>query len=211
MAASSYIPVGRTSLVKRGDVDVQVQTEYATRPSPRVTTTLSFQGRVLHKVERALDRAVGTFEEQRAIEQEMRQQHDEILGIIQKDSYVAAMKLAPRTPESERRMTAYDRLLAIPDVERVFRVDNDGALMESQPAEDFQKTFALIFKNLADLMNLFARMPGPGGLREQGVYEIERSRLYFASIGTECFFIVVDPSDLSIDYERLIKGAVTAD
>jgi len=29
MAASSYIPVGRTSLVKRGDVDVQVQTEYA--------------------------------------------------------------------------------------------------------------------------------------------------------------------------------------
>lgn len=211
MATSSYIPVGRTSLVKRGNVDVQVQTEYATRPSPRVTTTLSFQGRVLHKVERNLERAVDTFEEQRAIEQEMRQQHDEILGIIQKESYVSAMKLAPRSPEAERRMTAYDRLMAIPDVDRVFRVDNEGVLLESQPAEEFQQAFGLIFKNLAELMNLFARLPGSAGLREQGVYEIERCRLYFASIGTECFFIVVEPSDLSIDYERLVKAAVTAD
>lgn len=211
MAASNYIPVGRTSLVKRGAVDVQVQTEYATRPSPRVTTTLSFQGQVLHKVERALEKPVDTFEEQRSIEQEMRQQHDEILGIIQSESYVSAMKLEPRTPEAERRMTAYERLTAVPDVQRVFRVDNDGILMESQASEEFQRAFSVIFKNLAELMDLFARLPGSNGLREQGVYEIDRSHLYFASIGTECFFIVVDPSDLSIDYERLVKAAVAPD
>ncbi|MBD3403880.1 hypothetical protein GF420_13385 [candidate division GN15 bacterium] len=208
MATSSYIPVGRTSLVKRGEIDVQVQTEYAARPSPRMTTTLSHQGQVLHKVERPLPKLVETFEEQRSIETEMRKQHDEILGIIQQETEVAATQLQPRSPEAERRMTAYERLTAIPDVTHVYRVDNEGNLME-EDAIRFKKSFAIIFKGIAELMNLFARLPGSDGTREQGVCEVERSRLYFASIGTECFFIVIDPSDLSIDYERLIKSAVT--
>ncbi len=80
---SDFIPVGRTSLAKRGNTTLQVQTEYAARPNPRIATTITENGRVVHKVERPLEKAVASAEEQRTTEAQMRQQHATIVSTIE--------------------------------------------------------------------------------------------------------------------------------
>ena len=60
MSTSEFIPVGRTSLVRKRGLNLQVQTEYASRPSPRITTTILSDGQVLHKVERTLKTCVSS-------------------------------------------------------------------------------------------------------------------------------------------------------
>ena len=72
MTPNQYIPAGRTSLVRRGGAPIQVQTEYAFRPYPRVTTTILDNGKVLHKVERKLEKGIDSLEEQSHMEEVIR-------------------------------------------------------------------------------------------------------------------------------------------
>ena len=64
MTVNQFIPAGRTSLVNKDGSSIQIQTEYAFRPYPRVTTTILDNGRVLHKVERKLNKGIDSIEEQ---------------------------------------------------------------------------------------------------------------------------------------------------
>lgn len=65
---------------------LQVQTEYAHRPFPRITTTILKQGQVLHKVEKKLEHAIASVEEQNLAEDIMKRQHAEVLSLIQDPS-----------------------------------------------------------------------------------------------------------------------------
>jgi hypothetical protein len=85
MAMADLIPTGRTSLVKRGKLALQVQTEYAHRPVPRITTTVQKSGQVIQKIERGLDRPIGSIEEKNLLEDRIRKQHAEIVAIIRKN------------------------------------------------------------------------------------------------------------------------------
>ncbi len=77
-----FIPAGRTSLVKRGDQQLQVQTEYAYRPYPRITTTILNGGQVLHKLEKRLERPIESVEEQNIAEDVIKRQHLEVIALI---------------------------------------------------------------------------------------------------------------------------------
>lgn len=82
MNLSNFIPTGRTSLVKKGSVSLQVQTEYAYRPYPRLTTTILNNGQVLHKIEKKLDKPIESFDEQSVMEVRMKSQHNDVVNII---------------------------------------------------------------------------------------------------------------------------------
>lgn len=244
MAATRYIPAGRTSLVKRGQVALQLQTEYASRPLPRITTTISRNGRVLHKIEREMIKAIETIEEQQHTETVIRRQHEEISDIIRSPQFNIQLEPQEKTrPKSKTKSKqpgsdepqelahaeypdaemsarpervdqtayAYERLLNAPGVEYVFRLDNDGNFVGHKDGKAFKKKFGALTKNLPELMNLFSMLPGTGGQREAGVCEIEMDRLYFASVGTECYFIMVERVDGDTDFETMIKRAIYGD
>jgi len=82
MSADEFIPTGRTASVSAGLDAVQVQTEYAPNPSPRITTTVFKKGRVLHKVEIKLKRSLATTEECKRAEAVLARQHGEVISII---------------------------------------------------------------------------------------------------------------------------------
>ena len=304
MATNNYIPTGRTSLVKRGELKLQLQTEYASRPAPRITTTISRDGRVLHKIERELAKTIESFEEQQHIERVIRRQHDDISEIIRNPEFdiklgkdpdpeqnrrnveaqqaVKAMHesdgqdvlleadglqligIAPEpapsapapyptfagrknaipedeiaTPEDlERAMEAeqqeevaaleasespedgeeidpaiyaYERLLVARGVTNVYRVDNQGNFVGHKEDKHFRKKFGAIFKNLHEMMSLFSQLPGHLAERERGVCEIQTDRLYFASVGTECYFVVVERTDGDTNFEKVIRRAIFGD
>ncbi len=204
-----YIPAGRTSTVKRGNTVLQVQTEYAHRPNPRITTTILDNGRVLHKVERQLDRTIESLEEQRKTEVTLVRQHTEVMSIIQNDpSAVNEPKFPSPEPIDISPLSAHDRIKAIPGVQMVIQMENDGTFSSPEMTMEFQKQFAFVFKNLRELLELFERVPGVGVVRRQGVYEVERDRLYFVSCGDECFFVVIRRVNVTTQYEQELRAVL---
>jgi len=78
-----FLPAGRLSKVTEGGVLLQIQTEFSWHPNPRVATTVCLDGVVLHKIQKDWDATVETEPQQRAVENFLNKQHDEIVSIIQ--------------------------------------------------------------------------------------------------------------------------------
>ncbi len=126
MSTTEFIPSGRTSLVNRNGTALQIQTEYAYRPYPRVTTTILDGGRVLHKVEKKLKKCIESIEEQNEMEDIIKHQHSQVMLVIkdQKPKKVA------RTQTQRIRVltepTFRSELKAIAGVEKVFFCSSNG-------------------------------------------------------------------------------------
>jgi hypothetical protein len=189
--AAQYIPAGRTSLVKKGKTAFQLQTEYASIPRPRVTTTIFTEGRVLHKIEKPIDKDIATVEEMHRVEDIIMAQHLEVSKIIHERGL-------PTVPESVAgtflERTRSESISQLPEVERVFRITSDGKIADdSQITRKFKKLFKHILKELPEMIMVFASMPGEPGRREEGIYELEAGRILLASTGVEFFLILVKP------------------
>lgn len=217
MAMADLIPTGRTSLVKSAGGALQVQTEYAYRPMPRITTTVQKDGQVLQKIERGLDQPIASIEEKNRMEATIRKQHAEVLAIIESNGQVDAVPqpaLVPGPPEpkpypkTDKVLTTVERLNQIPGKHRIFRLDNEGNFLNAAVSKEFAKLFKPVLKNLHELITIFATVPGIGLTREKGVYEVERDNLYLISTGTEFYILSVLQADYSVDYEREIRSVV---
>lgn len=209
MAASNYIPTGRTSLAKKGEISLQVQTEYASRPSPRITTTILKSGQVLHKIERNLSSTIESIAEMNHMEVAIRRQHSQVIEIIQKSETMDSAALPhPKAKSDKRPATAMDRLGRLPGRHRVFRMDNEGNFDSPQASDLFKTTFAEVFKCLHELISVFAKVPGVGLIREQGVCEVERDSLYLVSSGSEFYLFYLLEVEPGIDYEKALKDAL---
>ena len=210
MSTADLIPTGRTSLVKKGQIALQVQTEYAHRPLPRITTTILEQGRVVHKVERSLEKKIDSIEEKNRMELTIRKQHAEVISIIESsrvaEKIVAVARKQP--PPVQPRLSTMEQLQQIPGIHRVYDVDNEGNFKELEASEEFKRNFGLVFKSLSEIIDVFSLLPGVGITRERGVYEVERDKLYLISEGTHFYFFYILRSDSSVDYEKEIQKIV---
>ncbi len=80
----TYIPAGRTSIVHRDEGSFQIQTEYAHRPYPRITTSIILNGQVVDKQEQKLQQVIGSIEEQNEVQDRIQKQHIRIVGQTKK-------------------------------------------------------------------------------------------------------------------------------
>jgi len=211
-----YIPAGRTSLVKTGATPLQLQTEYAYHPYPRITTTIQSSGQVLHKVEKRLEKEIGSIEEQQLMEDIMKRQHAEVEAIVRRrpDQLQTETTERPEEPPgaetpdpAETAKSVKDILREVPGVEHIFRLENSGLFHSQAVSDQFRKSFAQVFKGLQELLMLFDELPGPGPRRRRGIYEVQRDRLYLISVGNECLFVTVNRVDHQTDYEQALKEA----
>jgi hypothetical protein len=205
MTSEDYIPVGRTSLAKNGNVSYQVQTEYASRPFPRVTTTVLDNGRVIQKIEQRLDRPVESLAEQSHAEALIRQQHSEVMAIIQKDPSAKKRRVFDYCELEVENAPLHKRLSTIPGFQHIYRLNPDGSFLNEKVARQFKKAFSSIFKQLQQIMELFPLIPGGLMERQRGVYEVLRDRLYFISAGSECYFVTVRQSIKEVNFEAVIQ------
>ncbi|KAA3635294.1 MAG: hypothetical protein DWP97_04985 [Calditrichaeota bacterium] len=239
MSASKYIPTGRTSLIKKDTVSLQVQTEYAYRPFPRLTTTILNSGQVLHKIEKKLEKEIESIAEQNIIEERIRSQHADVIKIIKEnntDSLLDSKKPAEPTPvvseihqdavsevavsdavvheteiaapppaeeeiEESNEIHYTQRFKAIEGVKYVYHLTPDGQFHSEVESNQFKKTFSPIFKNIVEMMEIFAISPG-GLEREKGVCEIQRNQLYLVSAGEKIYFVVLENPNKDINYEE---------
>lgn len=223
MAMADLIPTGRTSLVKSGGVALQVQTEYAVRPTPRITTTVQKNGQVIQKIERNLIAPISDIEEKNRMEVTIRKQHAEVVGIIKANGRLTT---APSIPELPKKPVSrpiappsepkpypdppppkplLERLQGLPGHFRLFHLDNQGNFTDADLSKEFRKKFKPVFKNLGEIIDVFSALPGVGFTRETGVYEIERDKLYLISSGLQLHIMYLEHPDCSIEYEEAIR------
>jgi len=207
-AANTFIPSGQTSLVKKGDVSLQIQTEYSFRPYPRIKTIIFNNGRVIHKIEKKLLRPVESIEEQDRMEGIIKEQHKEVVSIIKESSYFPGFG-DNESCKLPTEVSIKNKLSAIPGVQRVFCLNKDGEFVGSNSSGQFKKIYSTIFKSLPEIMEVFKIVPGGERKREKGVYEIERNSLYFASVGDEYFLVTVQSKGNDINYEKNIREIIS--
>ncbi len=219
------IPAGKTSLVRKGPSPLQVQTEYANRPYPRITTTILSDGQVLHKIEKKLERAVESEEEQTRTELIIQRQHEEVELFIHQNGFLAVEPVSASgpegslpgesdlagpsatstvTPEIVLHQPLSEKFASIAGFEHVFELDNDGHFKSEHAAGQFKKRFGSLYKSVPEIIEVFPACSDDPATREKGVYEVERERLYLASTGSQCYFITIVPPAEKADYEKSI-------
>jgi len=186
-----YIPAGRTSLVKKGRTEFQLQTEYAGKPQPRITTTIFSDGQVLHKVTKAINKEITSIEEMHLVEKFIRTQHVEISNIIREKGLPTEPQSTAGIPQEKTRS---QRINEMPEVELLFRVTPEGKIADtSWLTGNFKKLFKHVLKELPQMMVVFASLHDQPGQHERGIYEIERGRILLASTGVEFYLILLRP------------------
>ncbi len=220
---SEFIPTGRTSLVKANGVDLQIQTEYAYRPYPRITSTILRAGEVLHKLEKKLIDPVTCLDEQQKVEIYIKKQHAVILdtiqgqpdslvkktvGLAEQDVVAEKVKFVPTPSASNNDIPQNERILAVPGTQEIYHLDMMGNFLEPGFDQKFRNSFSSIYKNLRELLEIFP--VGVSGKRERGVCEVERDRLYLISTGDECYFAAVRRNDGETRYEAAYKVAIAS-
>jgi len=75
-------PAGMSSEASSGEMKFCVQTEFALRPKPRITTSVSLNGEVVQKVEKFWEKLPQSEEDKDEIERFLRKQHQEVIKNI---------------------------------------------------------------------------------------------------------------------------------
>jgi hypothetical protein len=186
---SQYIPAGRTSMVKKGKSEFQLQTEYAAIPQPRVTTTIFSQGQVLYKVEKNIGGPIDSIEEMHRIEEIIKSQHSEISKTL-RERGIPPIHSSITGDESEAGLLK--QLKQIEEVEGAFLISPEGKIADDrQITREFKKSFKHVFKELPHFINVFASLPGNGNRREEGIFEIEPGKIILVSTGIDFYLIFI--------------------
>ncbi len=207
--SQQYIPAGRTSMAAYRDKQYQLQTEYARSPHPRITTSISLSGRIIHKVEKALNIEISSIEQMHRVEDFIKSQHREITKIIKEQGIPSRPEDTPQKMAGNLRS---DRIKQLPEVERVYLVTPDGKIVgEKTVRGDFRKQFKHVLKELPEMLNVFTSLPGAFEQREIGIYEIEPQRILLASTGIEFYLILIKPQTKYNELAQKISAILKAE
>ncbi|MBN2226339.1 MAG: hypothetical protein JW763_03145 [candidate division Zixibacteria bacterium] len=204
---ADYIPAGRTSRTMYGRVELQIQTEYAFRPGPRLTTSIFSKGQIIHKIEQELPQPITSIEDKSKVETLLLRQHKQVMEIIGSDEFedILRNRLPAKDLPPPRPKSLPERLKSIGGVAGIYAIDNDGNFLNPHITSGFKRQFKAVFKHLHELLSVFTELPG--GRREDGVYEVERDRLYLVSTGSGCFFVLTTPAD-GVNYEKALASTL---
>ena len=159
----------------------------------------------MHKVEQELKVQITSFEDKVRIEDILRKQHFEVLKTLKDEKKLQSFLSTTAVNEAGGNSISR-RIKDINGVERVFFINNEGEFSSEQISKEFKKKYSAISKSMLEILNIFGMLPG--GEREKGVYEVESDRLYLASCGQECYFILTRPSSVETSFETEIRKVI---
>jgi hypothetical protein len=199
------IPAGLLSETRFGDTKFFVQTEFAPRPQPRVTTTISIDGAVVEKVENIWEKLPQTDEDREVIERFLKQQHQQVLKTI-KEKKGNLISFEPGRVEEN----AYEDDIILRIREELSRTKgicgwvflSEGARMTmhlvSEPEDKEAENLAEQINNLSLFLPSIAQL----GNFKGGVLTSPKRRMIFVSLKKLLMGITLDSQ---VDCEKLVK------
>jgi len=156
-----YIPSGRLSAISRDGDKIQIQTEFAVSPHPRLTTSVVFRGQLVHKEESPWDVDTSTPEGQRELEESLKHQHFAVHARVEQGE----IELIPRGPMAATEKLAMPEMPApprsghpaasTPGVMRLFIVSRNGDVLAADDSGVPSAAHSGIFPAASELIDFW--------------------------------------------------------
>jgi hypothetical protein len=157
---SKYQPPGRLSKVTGQDYMIQIQTEFAWNPQPRITTSVVLDGVIVHKIQKEWKGQLETEEEQQIVGRYINRQHDEVEKIVKSNQ-----DFILNYTKSAHKDMDFDGIVEIEGVQRAFLLTSDG-LMTPFREEEIELEKVQLFEKLFELVEFLDHMTRMGGMDE---------------------------------------------
>jgi predicted regulator of Ras-like GTPase activity (Roadblock/LC7/MglB family) len=195
-----FNPAGVSGEANSGEKKYCVQTEFAPRPKPRITTSVSLNGEVVLKVENVWEKLPQSEEDKDEIEKFLKKQHQEVIKDIteKRDDSVLTKNEAKKNSicQEERGDEAILKIKeAISEIQGVIGwtlFTSDGQVIGHDVLNSEDQNMAGLAQHSIDLASLLSSVSKVGSL-VGGVLESEEMRLVFIPTGENLFAVRVNP------------------
>lgn len=199
MEAIDYMPPGKLSAHRHGDKLLQVQTEFATRPKPRITSTVVLDGRTVHKTDREWTEDLSREENRLYLEIILDEQHRATMALVvdRAPEFVENGRPSP-TPGGDGyeaatfRDTIEEVLRTVPYTMAIYEFDQNGEIIYRRLFRDMVAEWDREFSALSAIVFGMPQIIKVGDFR-QGIVYFSAENLITASIRGRAFGIMTDP------------------
>ncbi len=208
-----YIPPGRLSSHRHDGHLLQIQTEFAHRPTPRITSSVVLEGRVVHKVENDWIEPTETPEQQGALDRALAEQHREVISTVQTEAArLCEGQPTPPTaddfPDPTFRDTMAEILRTVPFVIGMFELDSEGKTTFAVHYRDIYADWQQELEIIARFTHNVRTIIRVGDFRH-GVCSFNAENIILVELHKRLFGIATDPSgsigQLRCDFPELFE------
>jgi hypothetical protein len=178
---SEFLPSGRLSAVEHGADKIQIQTEFSRHPEPRVATSVTVGGQVLHKIQKAWNGVVDSLEVQQQVETLIKRQHGEVTALV-KEHAQALVKQATKESGPSPEQVIVQKATQLDQVREAFVFAPEAVVTSAgKPDADIQALGALV-SGTTDLLVLLTQL-GRLGDTEDCVLHLGEEALLLVPFG----------------------------
>ena len=199
MEAVDYIPPGQLGYHKLGEKTLQVQTEFATRPRPRVTSSVVVDGRIVHKTDLEWTDDLASDESRQKLEAALAEQHKATMALVQERAveFIGGHSpvTAPPAPGYEAttfRDTIEEVLRTVPYIMALYEFDSEGQVVYRAQFRDMVAEWEREFEAISAIVFGMPSVIRVGEFR-QGIVYFGAENLITARIKGRAFGIMTDP------------------
>ena len=186
---SKYQPPGRLSKVSGQDYIIQIQTEFAWVPHPRITTSVVLDGVIIHKIQKDWNGSLDNEEEQQVVGRYINRQHDEVEKIVKSNQ-----EFILNYTKSAGKDAEFDGIVDLEGVETAFLLSADG-LMTPFREEEIELEKVQLFERLFELVEFLDTITRMGSMEETYLVLDDDRIMIFRY--RDCFLIITLSQDAS--------------
>ncbi len=165
---------------------IQIQTEFAWSPHPRLTTSVVLDGVIIHKIQKDWQGQLETDEERDALSRYINRQHEEVEKIVRANQEFILDYGKPRKEDFD-----YQKVLEIEGVRKAFLLSADGLLTPCRD-EEIEAEKVRLFERLFELVEFLDQMTRMGGM-EEAYLLVNEDKLMIFKYKNNYLIITLDP------------------
>jgi len=150
---SSIQPAGISSYLNWKEKQLYLQTEFALRPQPRITTTVSCQGEVIYKTEELWKGGLKRQEDKEEIEELIGLQHRKVRELVKNKAEEILVSLLPKPLPK-----FWQGLSKMEGVQNVFAFDQQGKLLYQEKEDELSKKIRQGIISVIQLSNFLTQV-----------------------------------------------------
>ena len=220
MDTSSYIPLGKLGAHRQGDKLFQVQTEFAHRPRPRITSTVTVDGRTVHKTDHDWADDLAMEENRSKLELALEEQHRATMGMVAAHAGELTADVGPAPVSGDEayapatfRDTMEEILRSVGYTMAFYEFDETGEIVHRRLFRDVVAEWDREFAALSAIVFGLPQVIRVGEFKH-GVVHFGAENLISARIRGRAFGIITDPAatvdQLREDFPELFEAVYHA-
>ncbi|MFH2056648.1 MAG: hypothetical protein ABIJ61_11865 [bacterium] len=178
---NDFLPAGRLSAIAYGPEKIQIQTEFSRHPQPRVATTVTVGGRVLHKIQKDWTAQLDSPERQKEVEALIASQHREVTALVEEHAQTLLQHAAPKAEPSQYQILV-SKAMQVKGVREAYYFSTESVVTAAgRPEADIQALGSLV-AGTTDLLLMISEL-GRFGDTEDCVLHLGKEALLLVPCG----------------------------